>query len=497
MPERVDPRTPCLIGWSQHTWAKSKDLDAPEPLDMWEQVSRQAATACGSRSDVLTRIDSAQLVYCQSWPYDDPVGRLSARLGMSPRHRVYSGIGGTTPHVLVQDAALAIQAGDVDMALVASGEALDTRKKIRKRGDRPAWSHRDPEKKPFPFEAPFIPAEVEHEVFQAWFTFAMFDNARRAHVGIGLDEHRLGLARLWNRFSTVAKRNPDAWFPVERSVEEILTVTPTNRMVGYPYTKYMVSVMDVDMAAALILSSHGKADALGVPTDQRVYLRGWCHATDPVAVAGHRELWRSPAMAAASREALGGAAIDFDGVAHLDLYSCFASSVDFARDALGLGPGDPRPLTLTGGLPSFGGAGSGYMTHSIAAMADTLRDDPGSFGMVSGVGMHMTKHVYGVYSTTPGALRPPDGTRVQSALDADDEPMIVDTYDGPAVVAAYSIAHDADGPDFGVVVVDLPDGGRAYAKVIDAALMVDAETEELVGRAVTLTTDGKSNVAVW
>jgi acetyl-CoA C-acetyltransferase len=498
MSESVDPRAPCLIGWHQQTWPKSVDVDAPEPLDMWEIVSRAAAASATSSADVISEIDSAQIVYCQSWPYDDPVARLSDRLAMSPRHSVYSGISGTTPQVLVSDAATAILRGESDLALITSAEALDTKKKFRKRGERAAWSFRDPEKRPFPFEAPFVPAEVAHEVFQAWLTFAMFDNARRAHRGIGLDEHRKQLAEMWHEFSTIAALNPNAWFPIERSVDEIETVTPSNRMVGYPYSKYMVSIMDVDMAAALIVASHAKADDLGVPDDQRVYLRGWSYATDPQAVAGHRDLWRSPAMAAASTEALGGAGVGIDDVAHLDLYSCFASSVDFARDVLGLTTTDRRALTITGGLPYFGGAGSGYMTHSIAAMADTLRSDPGSLGAVSGVGMHMTKHVYGVYSTTPGPLRPPDTIRIQNKLDAIGEPTIVDTYEGPATVAAYSIAHDAAGPDFGVVIVDLPGADtRAYAKIADADLMVDAETNELVGRTVSLTTDGKSNTAVW
>ena len=71
-------------------------------------------------------------------------------------------------------------------------------------------------------------------------------------------------------------------------------------MVAYPYTKLMTSIMDVDMAAALLLASAEKADALGVPEEQRVYLRGWGYAEDPVHVAGHPELWRSPAMAAAA-----------------------------------------------------------------------------------------------------------------------------------------------------------------------------------------------------
>ena len=76
-------------------------------------------------------------------------------------------------------------------------------------------------------------------------------------------------------------------------------------MVGYPYTKYMVSIMDVDMAAAVVVASpRRRADALGVPRDRRVYLRGWQYATDPVYVAEHPDLASSPAMAAAARTAL-------------------------------------------------------------------------------------------------------------------------------------------------------------------------------------------------
>ena len=62
--------------------------------------------------------------------------------------------------------------------------------------------------------------------------------------------------------------------------------------------------MDVDMAATVIVASHAKADELGVPAERRAYLHGWCYATDPVYVAEHPDLSASPAMAAASAEAL-------------------------------------------------------------------------------------------------------------------------------------------------------------------------------------------------
>jgi acetyl-CoA C-acetyltransferase len=263
-------------------------------------------------------------------------------------------------------------------------------------------------------------------------------------------------------------------------------------MVGYPYTKYMVSIMDVDMAGALLVTSHETADALGVPPDRRVYLRGWCYATDPVYVAEHVDLWRSPALGHAAETALAAAGVGIDDVAHLDLYSCFGSSVNFARDALGIAPEDPRPLTVTGGLPYHGGAGSDYLTHSIATMARVLRDDPGSFGLVSGVGMHMTKHVFGVYSTEPGpaAPLPPGRSPEQPAA------PIVDTYAGPATVAAYSVVHGRAGtPEWGVAVCDTPDGPRCYARIEDADLLASAETEELVGRTLTLATNENVNLA--
>jgi acetyl-CoA C-acetyltransferase len=484
----IEPGTPCIIGVAQRT---HRGGDSPEPLELWADVCTRAGADTGvDARRVLAAADSVQIVYCQSWPYDDPVGRLAARLGVDPRHQHYSGIGGTTPQVLVQNAAAAIMRGEYDLAVIAGAEALETRRQLRKRGERPAWSFRDPEKKPFPFEAPFHPAEVAHEVFQAWLTFAVWDVARRARLGVAPDEYRRQLGELLAPMTEVAARNEYAWFRHRRSADELITPTPENRMIGYPYTKYMVSIMDVDMAAAVIVASESAADALGVPRERRVYLRGWCYATDPVYLAEHDEMWRSPAMAAASSEALRCAGAGVDDVAHFDLYSCFGSSINFALDALGLAPDDSRGVTVTGGLPFAGGAGSDYMMHSIATMVDVLRDDPGSFGMVSGVGMHMTKHVFGVYSTTPG-----DGSEPVPPPPPPARP-IVDTYAGPARVAAYTVAHGRSGEaEWGVAVCDLPDGSgaRVYARLEDADVLAEAERTELVGANVDLV-PGEGNV---
>ena len=484
----IDPRTPCIIGVAQRTVHQGP---APEPLDLWDDVCRSAAADSGAGQRALDAIESLQIVYCQSWPYDDPTARLAERLAIAPAHRYYSGIGGTTPQLLVQTAAERIIAGEYDVACITGAEALETIRQAKKRGERVAWSFRDPEKKPFPFEAPFHPAEVAHSVFQAWLTFPVFDMARRAHLGTSPEEYRRQLGSMMAPMTEIAERNPYAWFRKRRSAEELITATPDNRMVAYPYTKTMVSIMDVDMAAAAIVASHAAADRLGVPADQRVYLRGWCYATDPVYLAEHEPLWASPAMAAASSEALSRARATVDDVAHLDLYSCFGSSLNLARDALGLGDADRRSLTVTGGLPFSGGAGSNYMLHSIAAMTETLRRDPGSLGLVSGVGMHMTKHVFGVYSTAPPSGAPgalvPDSAGVQGALDANPAKQITDTYEGPATVATYTVAHGRDGaPEWGLAICDLPDGSRAYGRIEEPSTLASIETTEFTGSAVSL-----------
>ena len=195
-----------------------------------------------------------------------------------------------------------------------------------------------------------------------------------------------------------------------------------------------------------------------------------------------------------------------DDIGHLDLYSCFASSIEFALDALGIdqaaarsadpGVAPDRPVTVTGGLAYHGGPGSNYLTHSLATMVETLRADPGAMGLVSGVGMHMHKHVFAAYSTTPGTLVPPDDTAV-AALGAMAETPIVESFEGPARVATYSVVHGRDGaPESAALVCDLEatsgtqPAARCYARMTDPSALEAAESEELIGRTLQISSDG-------
>ena len=196
----------------------ARDGLAPEPLEMWERVARDAAADAGGRvSGALGELEGVDVVYSQSWQYDDAVQRLSDRLGASPARRRYSGIGGSVPHVLAVEAARAIRAGDLDFSLLVGAEALATVRRLKKAGERPAWSFRPEEKRPFPMDMVFDPSEISHSVFEAYLTFALFDNARRAHLGRAQAEHRAADGRVMAAMTSVAAAQPEhAWFPVAR-----------------------------------------------------------------------------------------------------------------------------------------------------------------------------------------------------------------------------------------------------------------------------------------
>ena len=82
------------------------------------------------------------------------------------------------------------------------------------------------------------------------------------------------MAELFAPFSKVAAKNPFSSSPVERSVDELITVTDENRMICDPYPRLMVARDQVNQGAAALVMSVAAARRLGVPEEKWVYLRG-------------------------------------------------------------------------------------------------------------------------------------------------------------------------------------------------------------------------------
>lgn len=490
---KVDPRTPVIIGVAQVT-VRRDALPGPEPLAQWEDVCRRAIKDAGLPLSEAAAVDGLYITDCMSWRYDDPALRLAERLGTDAKIRRIGIPSGTGPQTLLNYAAEAIRAGNADLTLVCGGESLASVKAYRKLGEMPPWSHVHPNgpEHYFDLEAHQHPGESAiglTEGIGAVYGFAMRDIARRAHLGIAPDEYRAQLGDTLAEMTQVAAANPSAWFQQEREPEFLITPREDNRMISYPYTKHMVAIIDVDIYAGLVVASEGWADAHDVPRDRRVYPWTYGYGEDPVYIAPRDKLWKSEAMAVTSSAALAAAGLTIDDIDHIDLYSCFASAVNFGRDALGISDRPGNEITQTGGLPYSGGPGSSYVLTSIARMVDTLRADPEAKGLVSGLGMMMSNHNYAIYSARPPGpdVRQTDLAAIQAQLDAIPQRPIDDSYVGEATVATYTIMHGRDGtPTGGAFICESPSGSRSYVTMSDPDLLKKAEQSEFVGRKVRI-----------
>jgi acetyl-CoA C-acetyltransferase len=194
---------------------------------------------------------------------------------------------------------------------------------------------------------------------------------------------------------------------------------------------------------------------------------------------------RSVAIERCGAAVLGAAGVGIDDIAHLDLYSCFPSAVQLGANALGVELGDRRGLTVTGGLPYFGGPGNNYVAHSIAIMAQRLRDNPSDLGLVTGISWYVTKNAVGIYSATPplNGWTHPDVSKAQAEIDA--TAIEVTSADGDAVVDAFTVEHDKEtGPARAPLYARLADGRRVVAVPADAAIPAKLSGQSIIGQTV-------------
>ena len=115
---------------------------------------------------------------------------------------------------------------------------------------------------------------AKHGLTGAPVQYGLLDNARRGRLGLSVADYRRQMAELFAPFSKVAAKNPFSSSPVERSVDEIMTVTDENRMICDPYPRLIVARDQVNQGAAALMMSVAAARRLGVAEDKWVYVRG-------------------------------------------------------------------------------------------------------------------------------------------------------------------------------------------------------------------------------
>ena len=492
----VDRRAPVIVGVGQTNQRLSAAV-ARAPIELLADAARAANADTGTSTSLLERADVVAVVAIGSWPYPDPGALLSRRLGISPRVTALSTVGGNSPQLLIDEFATRIQEGDCDVVLVGGAESMHTRWRARREprveldwesGDDAPCALVIGDDTPGSSEY-----EMAHHAVAPTMVYPLFETAVRARLGHGIDEHQRYVSEMWSRFAAVAAENPHAWSRVAYSPEQIRTISADNRAVCFPYPKRMCANIDVDQGAAVLLCSYEAARAAGVPDDRIVFLHAAAEAHDHWFVTERWSLAASPAMEATGAAVFEATGTNVDTVAHFDLYSCFPAAVQLGRDGLGIGAGDPRPLTVTGGLGFAGGPVNNYPTHGIASMVDVLRAHPDDLGLTTALGWYATKHAAAIWSTRP-PTRPFRRINVQAAVDARPGRVAAGLVDTEATIEATSVAFERDGtPSLGLVTALSDDGRRVMANARDVDALRNMTAEAWEGRRVKITNDGSTN----
>lgn len=139
----TSPKIPVIIGVGDVKNRSQKVEDAIEPMHLMLQTTlcaiKDAMLTPAAERELLSNIDSINVVATWTWPYADLPGLLSEELGIQPQHKVYSDHGGNQPISLFDEAARRISQGNSTVAIVTGGEALASRKSnLVKRGFWPA-----------------------------------------------------------------------------------------------------------------------------------------------------------------------------------------------------------------------------------------------------------------------------------------------------------------------------------------------------------------------
>lgn len=504
----VDSRTPVIVGVGQFT----ERIDDPgyrgmSAVDLATEAVRAALTDTGLDATVAAK--AIETVYALrqfeiSGPMPATLGKsnnyprsVMRRVGGDPARVVLEPVGGQGPQKLVTEAGNAIAAGEFDVAMVIGSEPGSTARYFAKRDDKPDFTeHVDGqlEDRGHQVHQYFTDYTVAHGLTGAAVQYGLLDNARRSRLGMGVAEYRRQMAELFAPLSKVAAKNPFSSSPVERSVDEIITVTDDNRMICDPYPRLLVARDQVNQGAAAIMMSVAAARRLGVPEEKWVYLHGHSDMTEQ-SVLDRFDLGASPATVHAVREALRVAQIGVDDISTFDLYSCFPFPVFVACEALGIDGDDPRGLTVTGGLPYFGGPGNSYSLHAIAETAAQMRDRPGQYGLVGANGGTMSKYSVGIYSTLPADWRNDDSERLNADVATLPAVAVTERPEGRATIETYSVRYDWP-VRTGIIVGRLDsDNSRFLAISEDEDLVALMSDGDPLGVAIAVRPDDKVNRA--
>ncbi|MEO1043382.1 MAG: enoyl-CoA hydratase-related protein [Pseudomonadota bacterium] len=498
----IHPNCPVIVGVGQvkSDWSGTSAASAPNPISLASEAAELSLNDTNRADDVRRIVDTLVVVrtIADSVPNpmhpfgrcENPPRTIEQRLGLSISRAIYSTAGGDQPQALVNEFAEEIFEGGSNGVILTGAEATAAMKTARKSKVTLDWnesSSGDFEDRGLDLSL-LTDYERTNGLGPPTQTYPAFENALRARLGLSLDDYRVRMSELLAPFSQVAETHPCAQFPQSKSSEFLATPSKDNYPIADPHLKWHVAQESVNQGAAVILLPYARARDIGIADQHMIWLHGHAKAVDKP-VTERPDLSQSRAIELVLDQALTTSNTTADQIKYFDIYSCFPVVVELAAEALGL---DWRKtvLTVTGGLPFFGGAGNNYSMHAIATMVERLRDEPHpELGLVLANGGFISKEAAGVYSNSPQTdWAPTDSTALQQTID--DEPGVpVLAKSCEAEIESYTVTHGRFAPSRGYIIAKV-DEGRVLARCQTnhrATLNALSATPDAIGETIRVT----------
>ena len=497
---------PIIVGVGQVVdhWDGRDPSQAPSPICLATESIERALADTGN-SDLQNDMDILAVVrsFTDSLRSSfDPFGKaanfpaaIAQAAEIKPQQIIYSPAGGEQPQSLVKELSQAIANGDIRTAMIVGSEANAALKTALKRSVKLDWaSDVSAEIQDRGPQTDFISAyEIANGMGLPPQTYAAMEEALRARLDMTKSEYLDYMGGICSALSKTAGQNCFAQFPQAMSKEFLAEPSKKNFPISDPYLKWHVAQDAVNQASALVLTSVEYAQELGIPEDRWIYLHGYSDVKDRL-VSERPDLSRSMALELALTSAIDRAGISAQDITYQDIYSCFPIVVHLAAEVLGLDPTRDE-MTVTGGLPFFGGAGNNYSTHGIASLVEKLRHNREAYGLILANGGYISKLAAGVYSAiTPRNWTDYSKDSMQHQINAQVEFSLLE-QDCEAEIEAYTVRHNRHGCNHAYLFARNAEG-RIMASVEPdhrATMQALHDADSPVGQTVKIThRDGKN-----
>jgi acetyl-CoA acetyltransferase len=359
----VNKREPVIVGVGDLPLKNGKIL---EPLSALQIQARVARDALKDANIALRDVDG--LFVAGNWgipgPGQLPTITMAEYFGIVPRFMDCSQIGGAVFESYVGHAALAIEAGRCDVALILYGSTQRS-DASRALGGRPPLLQMQ-------YELPYgLPTPVGGYAMSAMRHMYEYGttSAQLAEIAVA--------TRKWAQLNPAAtKRDP-------LSIDDVLA----SPMVSDPL-HLLDACLVTDGGGALVMTTAEHARALGRPP---IYVRGCGEANTHWAAASMPDMARLTAAEVAGRHAFQAAGIGHADIDVVEIYDSFTITVLMSLEALGFckrgegggfvsgqrtAPGGDFPMNTNGGGLSYAHPGM-YGIFLVIEAVRQLRDECG------------------------------------------------------------------------------------------------------------------------